>query len=432
MSRPLSPLEHLVWLIDQGVHQNFVMVARVSGVLTELVLRQALNIIQQRHPSLRSKIKGGRVPEFLLDDVPPIPLRIVKRNSDLHWVEEVEKEMCEPLPWSEGPLIRVIHLVSGESNRSELLVTFCHVTADATSGVTFVEDLLTISDKLSKGMEIDLGSPLQFLPAPDNLLREDLEFRAPELSTPSPQSVELPGDVDVPPDKRVTRVIQKILSPDETKELVRRCREEKTSVHGALCAAFMQAMVEQMRLKNAVLSEGPYMMSCVTPVNMRHHFSISVDKHIGDFISQAIHYQFIDDTGSLWDDAREVREALTKEINAGGDIQAIRGCSGYLAKFSHPIDPIPFMRELFESSAPVAATNLGRLDIPEQFGDIILEELHFTVSINADAKSGFAISVTTFRGRLTINFLYAEPYISKERANRIIESTMKRLLDAIS
>jgi NRPS condensation-like uncharacterized protein len=78
---------------------------------------------------------------------------------------------------------------------------------------------------------------------------------------------------------------------------------------------------------------------------------------------------------------------------------------------------------------PVVVTNLGRLDIPEQFGDLTLEQLHFTLAI-AVLKNGFAIAVSTFRGLMTLNFLYSEPYISEKKANEIMESTMKRLKEA--
>ncbi|MFC2145906.1 hypothetical protein ACFLRT_00940 [Acidobacteriota bacterium] len=79
----------------------------------------------------------------------------------------------------------------------------------------------------------------------------------------------------------------------------------------------------------------------------------------------------------------------------------------------------------------MVVTNLGRLDIPQHYGDLKLEAIHAGGAMNCAARSGLAICVTTFRGRLTLNFLYAAPYISKQRANKIVESTMKRLREAI-
>ena len=100
MNRPLSAGEHLLWLIDQAVPQNFVMVARLShlsGMLTNLpsLLRQALDILRQRYPSLNCQIKRGKakVPGFVTGNVPKIPLRIIQRKGDDHWIEESENEI---------------------------------------------------------------------------------------------------------------------------------------------------------------------------------------------------------------------------------------------------------------------------------------------------------------------------------------------------
>ena len=56
MNRPLSAFEHIGWLAEQLLCLNFVMVAHLMEPLNEAVLRQALNLIQNRHPPLKCKI----------------------------------------------------------------------------------------------------------------------------------------------------------------------------------------------------------------------------------------------------------------------------------------------------------------------------------------------------------------------------------------
>ena len=61
MSRRLSPVEKAIWLVDQEVRQNFVMIARIShplGAITELNLRKSLDLVQEKYPPLKWKIKG--------------------------------------------------------------------------------------------------------------------------------------------------------------------------------------------------------------------------------------------------------------------------------------------------------------------------------------------------------------------------------------
>jgi Phthiocerol/phthiodiolone dimycocerosyl transferase C-terminus len=429
MNRPLSPLEHVVWLIDQSIHQNFVMIARLSGFVkdVETHLRLALDLLQKKYPPLNCKILGGEKPVFDMKNVPQIPLDIMARKGENHWIEIAEQEMKTAIPWALGPLTRANLLISKNDSTADLMITFCHVVADATSGVMFMQNLLTCIQQMGKGETVNFGPAMEPLPAPDNLIKKDLQFQS-DVSADPFEPAQLMGDEVTPPDLRTTRVIQKMLSAAETKKLVTRSKQEKTSVHGALCAAMMQAVAEQIRKSQDSPAAGPLYIGCVTPVDMRRHLTMDVSEYIGDFISQAIHYQPIDENSSLWDAARSIIKSLKQEMKAGNDIKGIQGAGECLNPIPNPRD---LAISLHSSSAPLVATNLGRLDIPLKFGKLNLEAIHFTVGINADGKNGFGISITTFRDQLTINFLYADPYISKNKVNELISSTMNRLLESL-
>jgi NRPS condensation-like uncharacterized protein len=309
--------------------------------------------------------------------------------------------------------------------------------ADASSGVHVVHNFLRIADKLLRGESNFLEPPLPELPSSLDLLREDVIRKAnspdrlekDETATaPGNEPVDLNGDVIVSPDKRITRIVQRKLSKAETGKLVTRCKNEDTSVHGALCAALLQVVIEQVRESKNVPQQGPLMIGCTTPVDIRHLFARPLGEDVGDFISDALHYQLIDDHSSLWISAREVKKSLQKVLESREDIKAVLHVEDFLKSYSNPLDMAIALSQLFP---PVAVTNLGRLDIPEKFEDLIQEELHFTLSINPGVKNGIAMAVTTFRGCMTINFLYSEPYLAKERAMRLIEKTMFRLKEAI-
>ncbi len=437
MNRPLSDPERAVWLIDQAVPQNFVMVARISnvpGILPdfETILRQALDMEQQRHPALKSKFMDGKIPGFVSADVPQIPLRIIERKDDNHWINEVEKEIQEPLPWRIGPMVRAVLLRSGE--KCDLLVTFCHITADAISGIKFIKNLLIAADQLLRGETLEPKPTLVELPAALDLIRDDLKYPPAFLYLPTRISkfihkpVTLPADKHIPILERVTRVVQRILFEHETKKLIARCRKEKTSVHTALCAALLQTLVEQFRSFPDAAKKGPLMIGCFTPVNIRHLFSIPVEDDIGNFISDALHYQRIDDKSSLWAAARKVGKALNKELEFGKDIELMRSFTDLSENAPTALD----MLEAFETSFPPACvTNIGRVDISGQLVGLTLENFHFAISANPGAPGGITLAVSTFRDMMTLNFLYLEPCLSKPRVDKIVESMMKRLKEAI-
>jgi len=430
MNRQLTSYEQVSLLIDQGISQNFVMIANIEKSLPEAILRKALILIQKKHPHLRIRITEDESPRFISDDIPEIPLIIKERKDDNSWIEVAEREMQTQLPFSKGPFVRVVQLTS--QDKCDLVIAFCHIVADATSGVYFVKHLLEIVEKLSQGLE-EPGPILPELPSNLDLLKKDLKFKPDFMDIKGwlmralHKPAELEGDANVSPEKRVTRVLQRILSSSETQKLVARCKEEGTSVHSILCASFLQTIIEQIRKTQPIPKKGALMIGCTTPVNMRHHFEIPVGESLGDYISHALHFQLIDENSSIWEAAKKVKKSIERELKYGRDIKATEGVGDLLK--AHPT-PIEMVRGLMDEFPPVAVTNMGRLDIQEKFGDIELKGLHYVVSINPACKNGFAISVTTFRDSLTLNFLYSEPYISNERANAITESTMNRLKTA--
>jgi NRPS condensation-like uncharacterized protein len=436
MNRALSAGEYLLWLIDRAVPQNFVMAARLSpqsGKLTDLpsLLRQALDILRLRYPSLNCRIKKGKAPEFVTNNVPKIPLRIIQRKSADHWIEESEKEMLKPLPWTKGPMVRLILMES--PNQWDLLLTFCHLTTDATSGVKFLKHLLTITDRLSAGETPTMEPPLPGLHPVDDLLKEEVIQRARSLANKesttgqSLKPVDLQGDREVPMEQRKTRIVPRQLSKAELKKLMIKARKEKATVHSAFCAALLQTMVEQIRLKQQVPQEGPLLMGCISAVNIRHLFKQPPGDNLGNFISNALHYQLIDDGTSLWEAARETKKSLQEHLDAGQDINMRLAAGSLLKPNETPIELLTRLKDLFP---PTGVTNMGQLDIPERFGDLLLENLHYNPSINPAIKNGFGLSVSAFGNQTTLNFLYAEPYISKERARQMVESAMRRLKNA--
>lgn len=174
MGRSLSPNEHVLYLIDQKVAQHMVIVARIVGVISESVLRQALDIMQKKHPYLQWKIKDGKVPEFV-SGVPLIPLLVRRRKDAEQWVEEAERQLNEFFPLADGPLARAVLLT--DEQRSDLVMTICHIASDGMSVMPFMKDLLTLVGKLNKGESIPAMKTLPVPPPTLDVLRKDITFK---------------------------------------------------------------------------------------------------------------------------------------------------------------------------------------------------------------------------------------------------------------
>ena len=81
--RPLGSFEHFFWLIDQNRPIHFALAAHVQGATEIKHWREALELVQRRHPLLSASIvaNGTGSPYFRQEVVTPIPLRVRKENN---------------------------------------------------------------------------------------------------------------------------------------------------------------------------------------------------------------------------------------------------------------------------------------------------------------------------------------------------------------
>ena len=77
--RPLGTNEKVFWVLDQITTTHFAVVAEIDGNTTEMAWRQALDIVQKRHPNLSAKISGNAYANAHFESVAhcQIPLRFV-------------------------------------------------------------------------------------------------------------------------------------------------------------------------------------------------------------------------------------------------------------------------------------------------------------------------------------------------------------------
>lgn len=434
MNRKLGSSEYVAWLSDQVGSLNFVTVAHVSGGLDEQTLRTALDLLSHRHPLLKTRIdiQEDR-PVFVADNVPAIPLEVEARLSDDHWHAEVEKEMNRHFSWSEGPLVRVTLLKGAPV--SDLLVTFHHTIGEAASGMYFMLHLLTLVKQISEGNAPDV-QPFPERPPVEELLPKSardiqglvktgalISKQVASIIIQHPQK--LPKDGDAFAENRQARVIHCTLSEEETESLVNKCREESTTVHGAVCAAVLHAAASQMHTYHDGKS---VTIGCMSAVNLRQFLTPPLGEEIGFFVSMVITSHRIHTDTHFWDVARDVKEAVHHAIGSGDAFVFI----SLLDKLIRNTSPDDFMKRAVKLyPAALLVTNVGRLDIPHQYGSLVLEGLHFTLA-NKAASEHFNTAVATYNNRLVINFSYTEPTMSPERAHALVEDAMKVLTSAHS
>lgn len=433
MDRPLDGLEQTFLLASQEVRVNVLGFARVRGDLKPEHLRKALDLAQQKHPLTRVRlVDWPHAPRFV-SGTPPIPLRVVPRTDDQQWLREADVELHESFPFAEGPMLRCKLLYS--PGVSDLIITFNHTIGDGLSCVNLVRDLLHFAAEVAAGRTPQVTSlpelpPIRDLnphkatgPASKRLLREEVWRILKIMFLVRPKRLRI--DTYVHPRQRRTTLIHLGLSEAETTALAARCKQEGTTVLGALGAALLLAAAEDVGRRGVI--------GMAVPVSLRGMLPPAAAEAIKDafgYYSWGVGVYFRPAPGDdFWDLARQVRQEAAKELERDGALKSLA-----LVEFKAPRVMRQGALKLIEQldrdyPVAVAASNVGRLEAPERFGDLVWETSHFCASADTGGAN-FGVAATTFRGKMMMNFVHPEALLSQPRGERLAERTMHYLRGA--
>jgi len=335
LNRPLGAFEKLIWLVDQWTPRNFAVVARIEGDSVSVNdLKVALGHAQRRHPALRAAIQASKngSPWF----VPcgkPIDLRVVSRTSDTQWLREAGADLALAFQTDEGPLLRAC-LVQGVAV-SEFILTAHHSIGDGISAIYLVRDLL-------ESME---GHSPEVLPA-----RPPVEDILPRVNVAVPLQERHSSSL-VPPQLRIVDrpkkpMLQALdIGSSKLEHVLMRCREESTTLQGALLAALLLSLPEQ------------HSVSCLSPINLRSLFPSVIDD-FGLFLSSGMAILDRQTAPDFWLLARAARQQVMQVLEP----QALRArFAGMASVVSGNQNPQSIYENVWRSIGYNAVlTNLGR------------------------------------------------------------------------
>ena len=384
---------------------SFTVSARVHGPLTLAGLQNALERQRLRHPLLGVRLAAGgagTAPCFTTDGVPPIPLRVVERTGDQDWVGEVEREVPQPGNYRTGPLFRCVWLRG--SDVSDLLLVCDHITADGRAGMYALRDLLELLARPDLLPEPLPPTPLAELLPPSTLAR------IAELASADtgPARLAPTREQEVPPAGPM-RILPFSLEESETSALVKRCRAEGVTVQAALCAAFAMPFAERQPDVPVRLVE--------CPVDIRSRLVRSPGETYGNYISLALIRMDCRPGRNPWEVARE----------AGCGLAAVTDEQ----LFTNPlvmtnVSERPISTPLMDICYDLSISNLGRVDIPEQYGPFQLESI-YAPTLNVCLPGHRILGVTTFAGRMRCTFASCDPEIPQllRRACEILAAMLR-------
>jgi hypothetical protein len=429
MQREFGPLERTCVLAYEVAPLNGVFCTHIQGPLTPEILREALDRVQRKHPvyalkgTIRDKTYGHG--HFSATER-PIPLRVIEKQADDDWHAVMEEELNTRVAWEPGPLIRVVFLRSALPDvPHEVIFIRHHVINDMRAGITLIRDTLSFCSDLMRGTAEPNVVTGAVLPTVDKLfparcrgwrrLLGQVAFTA-KMSYANYviRPRRLPVDRFVMPEDRRTILIHREIAEEVSIALQRRCREEGTTVQGAMCAAKLLAVYDEMG------ASGPVVMRCASFVDLRKMLEPALPEDAVGLYNSGLYpeHRVAKDT-RFWDLAREVKQKLQKSLERDEIFWSI---------FLAPYATRYLVRNKDFNSAAVGVTNVGRISIATEYGPLRLLGMHS--SLSASGVSVGCISVlSTLNHRMYWNLMASEPTMSRARAEALADSAYANLLE---
>ena len=254
-SRKLGEQEWLLHYLHRLGGLIAVQIMHVRGPLDANLVRRALNWLQAQHPILRAHIEYGglaflnvppfiyRQSSFVIEGTTEIPLTIVEAPDPEFWRTVLAKELSKPIKRGRHPRLRATLVrQSADSDLTHIVICADHATLDAQSGnmlsrqfMEFVADpeamLATTPIHATLPPPLEAGLPSK----PDSGTRGYMPaLRLPNRPLPRP--------------KMQTRIIARRLDADATTTLKSSIKTNRTTLHGAVTAAFLSAIRQRYEL----------------------------------------------------------------------------------------------------------------------------------------------------------------------------------------
>lgn len=425
----------MTFALDRISTVNFTTIARVRGGFDAAQLRNALDALARRHPTLTARLHRARLRWYLEPNSEnSIGCRQVDADPEA-WVPHAEAETRHETWDLDGPRARCVWLRHGESD-STLLLTFHHVIGDGKSGVLVMRDLIRLLADPSLALPEIPTSPLEsFFPLPyrpsQNLGKAFGLLTRDMRATPAAQ---LPSEGSARIEERTQRVLPMRFTEAQTIALRAQARREGYTVHGLLSAAMILALRDTGDWTREPTMRLFHALDFRVYLEQLRQRSGEDSPRIGE--ASGVYASYVDTEHRVSQDTEF--HSLGRDVTGQIQSQKADGIPFLTSPFSGSL--IRWMRVLLGANTTLrlcesqitrrslAITSLGlleRLDVQERYGGLEIEELHFFASVSVMGPLG--ATATTFRNRLQLNLGHVEPRLSRATMDRFRHHLTQRL-----
>ncbi|VVB72167.1 Alcohol acetyltransferase [uncultured archaeon] len=435
-----------------GVRSKIAVVARIVGDVAEKDLVQSIKKVRQMHPLAGCKIifDDHNDAWCSTENVPETGLRVVPRRSENQWFDEIRREHLIPFEPEKGPLVRFVLVYSPQV--SELIALAQHSICDGTAVANLIRDILICYSEPAKDVKTIQPPALTDYVLKDEAPSQSKTTGEAAINNLNKQWRERPYRFSEADFIEIHNAFWKKfnysmvllqLEPDETSDLIDRCRENDVTIISALTAAFVAACQEVL----GALPEDKRTIGI--PFDLRRHLEEDIEEAFcffaGDFNLQFSYRQ----EKPFWENAQELHRTIQERVKmldaSGLDmrffdptlVDAIFGYAQYvqripeafertenLSRFARDSKNIAFAvsKKIISRRPGMIVTNLGRLDFPQAYGDLRLDRMFFAPP--ASETIPIILGGVGIGGCLTLCLVYLE---NKELGGRPLSENMIRI-----
>ena len=428
INRKLGQLEQTMEILNKRAKTwNLVTISRIQGNIQETVLRQSLNIIQYRHPTLNSHIiNSDNSYYFQSAGTGKLPVRVVNLVEIQEWEAVVNAEINQVIDSSKYLLRVVLVKVLNQPNINYLITTTHHAITDGLSSIQLHSEILTYCQEITEGKSIPAVNTLEHIPPIEKLLpawtnsfKNKLSRIALLLNIALQKYLNPPKTLKVenyvPISQRRCEIIHRQLSEESTQKFIQKCRQENTTVQSALCAALMLTVCKQITQSY----EDHIKLSCLSYIDLRKRLEHRINaENMTVLATSLMGFYRVKNNISIWELARNIKKDLNKKINQGEIFNMI-----FLAK--HLINfALLFPNQV---SATISVSNVGNVNIPCVYGELELKEISF-VGSHALYAGMFIVHAATFQEKMTLNFVFSQPAINRQTMEKIVDNCISDMM----
>ncbi|MGW4354724.1 phthiocerol/phthiodiolone dimycocerosyl transferase family protein [Nocardia sp. NPDC004582] len=430
--RALSPSERWFWIIDRMSPANCAARLRVEGRIPAGRLESAAAALVAEYPLLRMGISddAGGDPWFRPLPAPRIPVRRIRSRAAEDWARVIDAEIAAPFDLANGSA-RITDIVGGADSGSEyhdIVLTVSHIIADGRSLLALLRKVIDYA--------ADPTGPVAArppVPAADDLIPRGARgirrwahtTLADQIGALVWRPRRLPGAVTALSERR-TGVVHRVLGREALAALIIDCRRAGVTVHAALAAAVADGIGgAEPGVRGAAASRGRGVAGIGSPVDFRESLGPRVDSaELGVYAPVLVGFVPFGRGVSLWEAARAVKRQLDRGVRQGRHLATVAGM-----RFGTPrtLESGRRLAALVDRRAPwnVSVTNLGRVEFPEKAGAWRLSGLR--VAASNSCVSVMTVAVTTAHAEMHLGFCYADPVVSRARAEAFADAVLGAL-----